>query len=172
MSWAELEAIGGRRPRSRQDGDREIDSYHGTVPSVGVNGSTPLGSSYRPYPRSGPDRPFRWAWVVSGAVLAGLAVLTVVVLLTPATFGLANAGAPDRLGYYGGPFFFFFVLLVVFFVVRVVFWTSRVGRPGRSGRFGPDRPAMIARVRYARGEITREQYEQIMQDLERRPGVP
>jgi uncharacterized membrane protein len=31
---------------------------------------------------------------------------------------------------------------------------------------------MIARMRYARGEITKEQYDQIMKDLGRRPGAP
>jgi uncharacterized membrane protein len=31
---------------------------------------------------------------------------------------------------------------------------------------------MVARMRYARGEITKEQFDQIMQDLRREPGSP
>lgn len=38
------------------------------------------------------------------------------------------------------------------------------------GPFAPDPAAEIARERFARGEITQEQFDQIMQQLERRSG--
>ncbi len=104
------------------------------------------------------------------------AALVLFVLLDPTVFGLAAPSYPYRFGLFGGFFFVFFILIVGFFIVRVLFWSSRAGRyGGRGGNgrgYGPDRPAMIARMRYARGEITREQYDQIMQGLGRRPGPP
>jgi uncharacterized membrane protein len=114
---------------------------------------------------------------VIGAVLAGVAVLLLVIVLFPASFGLSSPSYPYRFGL-GGFFLVFFILIVVFFIVRVAFWSTRMSRyPRRYAEnspegYGPNRPAMIARMRYARGEITREQYDQIMRDLGRRPGPP
>lgn len=76
---------------------------------------------------------------------------------------------PSRGGFGGGVGFgvfgFFLVLLLIFFIVRVAFWGVRSSY--RAGpRYGGGDPARaIARRRYARGEITREQYEQIVRDL-------
>jgi uncharacterized membrane protein len=131
----------------------------------------PLGMEGRPRPRR-----IRWLPIVIGLVFAAFATLILLILLYPSSFGLAPS--PYRFGLFGGVFFFFFILIVVFFIVRVLFWSTRVSRYGRrygsgpSGEYGPNRPAMVARMRYARGEITREQYDQIMQDLARRPGAP
>lgn len=54
----------------------------------------------------------------------------------------------------------------------VVFWglvlwvvLSLVGRAGGGGARGDDSPVEIARRRYARGDITREEFEQIRRDL-------
>ena len=54
----------------------------------------------------------------------------------------------------------------------VVFWglvlwvvLTLVGRAGGSGARGDDSPVEIARRRYARGDITREEFEQIRRDL-------
>lgn len=130
---------------------------------------TPAGYGPRP-------RPFRWAPIIIGVILIGVAALLLLVFLYPASFGLGPA--PYRFGLFGGFFFAFFILIVVFFIVRVAFWSTRSSRYARGyrqyppGGYVPNRPAMVARMRYARGEITREQYEQIMQDLSRRPGSP
>jgi len=142
---------------------------------------TPLGSSSpygppglgrRPRPRG-----VRWLPVVVGAVLAAIAVLLLLVAFYPQWFGLPGAAGPGHLGVFGGAFLLLFVLLIVFFIVRVAFWSSRAARyrrwggPGGGG-YGPDRPVLVARMRYARGEITKEQFDQIMNDLRRPPGAP
>ena len=131
------------------------------------------GYGYGPRPRR-----FHWLPVIIGVVLIAVAAVILLALLYPASFGLAPAPYPYRFGLFGGLFFFFFILIIVFFMVRVLFWSTRQSRYGRGyrqyppGGYGPNRPAMVARMRYARGEITREQYDQIMQDLSRRPGPP
>lgn len=133
---------------------------------------------YRPLGMEGdsPSRGAHWLPIVFGAILATAAAVIVLVLVDPGAFGISPSTYPYRFGPFGGVFFLFFLLLVMFFVVRVVFWSSRASRYGRRhgnpDGFGPDRPVMVARMRYARGEITREQYEQILQDLGRRPGPP
>jgi putative membrane protein len=138
------------------------------------------GPYYRPPGMGYAQRPrhIHWLPIVIGGVLVVVAALILLMLLDPASFGLGAPSSPYGFGRFGGVFALFFILIVVFFVVRVAFWstrTSRYGRrydPDRSEGYGSDRPAMIARMRYARGEITREQYDQIMKDLGRRPGSP
>jgi len=136
-------------------------------------------SYYRPGGYGAPPPSHRYRWVIVGVAI--VLVIAVALLLLYAFVwgpGPATGGPyPYRFGLFGGAFALFFLLLVVFFVVRVVFWATRVGRYPRGGRgwgggpgYGPDRPAMVARMRYARGEITREQYDQIMTDLERGRG--
>jgi len=133
----------------------------------------PPGAGYGPRPSG-----VRWLPIVIGVVLAAVAALILLALVYPTAFGVAAPSSPYRFGVFGGLLFFFFILVIVFFIVRVAFWSSRVSRYGRRyrqyppGGYGPNRPAMVARMRYARGEITREQYEQILQDLGRRPGPP
>jgi uncharacterized membrane protein len=133
----------------------------------------PPGMGYRSRPSW-----IRWLPIAIGLVFVVAASLILLILLYPASFGLAPSSSPYRYGLLGGVFFFFFILIVAFFIVRVLFWSTRASRYGRRyssggpGEYGPNRPAMVARMRYARGEITREQYDQIMQDLARRPGAP
>ncbi len=134
----------------------------------------PAGMSYPP-----PPRRFHWWPVIIGVVLAGIAAVLLALLLFPSAFGVSTPSGTYRYYPFGGFFIAFFILIVVFFIVRVAFWSTRTSRYGRrygSGNPGPNyganRPAMIARMRYARGEITREQYEQIMKDLGRPPGPP
>ena len=57
------------------------------------------------------------------------------------------------------------ILMVIFWggVIALIVWgIMRLARGGEMGRRGP---LDTARERYARGEITREQYEQIKKDL-------
>ena len=131
----------------------------------------------RPYP---PPRRVHWLPIIIGVVLAGVALVLLLVLLYPSAFGVSYPASPYRFGF-GGIFIAFFTLLVIFFVVRVAFWSTRTSRYNRryggngggpGGNYGANRPAMVARMRYARGEITREQYDQIMKDLGRPPGGP
>ena len=118
---------------------------------------------------------FHWVAIAIALVLIGGTVL-LLVFLFPSTFGLTTSTSPYRYGVFGGFFFLFFLLILVFFVARVAFWGARMGRrrgygAGYGGQYGPD-TAGIARIRLARGEITREQYDQIMDGLSRRPGPP
>jgi uncharacterized membrane protein len=110
------------------------------------------------------------------AVFVVLALAVLLVAVDPGWFGLSSSGSPTRYGPFVGPFFFLFLLIVAFFVLRVAFWGARASRyraqGGPGGPYGRDRPAMVARMRYARGEITKEQFDQIMEDLGRRPGGP
>jgi uncharacterized membrane protein len=123
-----------------------------------------------------PPRRVHWLPIVIAAIFVGIAVLFLLILAYPGAFGISAPTESPRFGFFGF-FGFFFILIIAFFIVRVAFWGTRTSRYGgqgryRSGGYGPNRPMMVARMRYARGEITREQYDQIMQDLGRRPGAP
>ncbi|MGA9840092.1 MAG: hypothetical protein WBF81_08645 [Thermoplasmata archaeon] len=115
-------------------------------------------------------------WLAIGVGLAIIVVLVVLLLLFwTGTIGVRSGSPRPYFGYWGGFFLIFILIWVSFLVIRIAFWSARV-RGGGYGR-GPRRdPAvMVARQRYARGEITREQYDQIMTDLGRRgrgPGGP
>jgi uncharacterized membrane protein len=60
----------------------------------------------------------------------------------------------------------FLVIFVVLSVARMLFWRSRRGSMRRYWR--QDESVRILRERYARGEITKEQFDQTLQDLKRR----
>ena len=137
------------------------------------------GPYYRPPGLASPPPTSRAHWlpIILGVVFAGVAAVLLLVLLFPAGFGLSSPPSPYRYGL-GGFFLVFFVLIVAFFIVRVAFWSTRTSRYGRRyGRggangpyYGANRPVMVARMRYARGEISKEQFDQIMKDLGRPPG--
>jgi putative membrane protein len=64
---------------------------------------------------------------------------------------------------FGGIFMILFWALVVFGIVALAKWIFSAGNPGGgAGR----RPLDVLKERYARGEINREQYEQMRRDLE------
>ena len=113
-----------------------------------------------------------WLWISLGFVVALAAVLGILFVLR-AEAGTAYA---SPFGLFGGFFLLFLVLWVVFFAVRIAFWSSQARYGGKGG--GPpmrDPAVRIARQRYARGELSREQYEQILSDLHRagaRPPLP
>ncbi len=119
-------------------------------------------------------RPGRW-WALLGLGLAVIAVLVIVFVLL--AYGVIGGAGPRPFwGFWGAFLLLFLIVWVSFFVIRVAFWSRRrrygYGRPPGMHR---DPAVMIARQRYARGEITREQYDQIMTDLGRRgrgPGGP
>ncbi len=110
---------------------------------------------------------FRW-------VILALLVILVVGLVASVLF----FNGPYMMGttpyyYYPHPFymFFFFPLgflvffFVIFFVFRMAFWPWR--RPYYYGRWRHwDYADDILRQRYARGEITKDQFEQMQKDLE------
>lgn len=59
-----------------------------------------------------------------------------------------------------------FWLLVIGGVVLLVVWLLHQGAPASAGPIGERRALEILRERYARGEISREEYEQMRRDLE------
>ena len=129
--------------------------------------------------RPSPGRPTRF-WVLLGVGITMLAILVLIaVLVVTGTVAFGPSPHP-YLGYWGGFFLLIIFLWVSFFVIRMAFWSSRGSRGYYRGQYGQpgmhrDPAVMAARERYARGEISREQYDQIMTDLGRRgrgPGGP
>ena len=78
---------------------------------------------------------------------------------------------PAMMSYYGGflffPFGFFFLIFIVFAVGRLLFWPWAWGWR-RGYWYHRDEATEILRQRYAKGEITKEQFAQMMRDLEQR----
>ncbi len=54
-------------------------------------------------------------------------------------------------------------IVIIGLVVLVVWATRRTGGPGGAAR--PQTAREVLELRYARGEITREQYQQMKEDL-------
>lgn len=107
--------------------------------------------------------------------MVAIALVGIVLLLfstDPAVLGWHRSTAFLPLG--GGFLGVLLIVWAVFLAVRIAWWTSRLARGGPGGAWGGrhDPALFIARRRYARGEITREQYDQIVSDLRRPPGPP
>ncbi len=119
--------------------------------------------------------------ISSTAIVAIVAALVAVVVIVMAVLMFSNYGNPYGYGYngYGGMMGGFggwgwflvmpiglIVLVIVGYVIwRGVGWGSGCG----SGRYGSyteqDNALEILRQRYARGEISKEQFEQMKRDL-------
>ncbi len=106
-----------------------------------------------------------------GLVFVGAGAIILVLAATPRTFGLR--GAPS-FPLDGGLLAIFLILWGSMMLVRAALVGARMNRwaggppPGR--RFDP--AILAARERYARGEISREQFQQVVQDLRRPPPGP
>jgi len=104
-----------------------------------------------------------WRWapfvLLAGIFVVVIAVSVIVRVLSP--------GAPGGVWvpFYGlWPLFLLFALS---WAVRWFFWPWGWGRGySRRGYWHGDESYYILRARYARGEITKEQYDQMMRDLE------
>jgi len=103
-------------------------------------------------------------------------VLALVLVVSLLLWSTAAFFAPTRLGYYPAygffpfgfllfPFGSIFFLFIIFFIFRFLFW-GWGGRHYDGYRHYWGDAAEILRQRYARGEITKEQFEQMMRDLE------
>ena len=107
----------------------------------------------------------RWAYIGIGAAILLLGVVLIVVSLDPGAFGLPYRSI---FPFGGGLFGAFLILWGSLLLVRAAMRAGRRGYgPGPGRRFDP--AIVEARRRYARGEITREQFQQIVQDLRTRP---
>ena len=71
-------------------------------------------------------------------------------------------GANEGMGWW---MIFGAIWMVIFWgaIIWLIVWG--VGQVSGGGRRSDDTPLEIARTRYARGEITREQFEQLRRDL-------
>jgi len=111
--------------------------------------------------------------------LFGWAVLAVVILAIVSFFAvIAIRGYPSEpMTTYNGypvfgwwlffPFGIFFIFFVLFFVSRFIFWPWGWGWRRRFWYgYGYGDAHEILRQRYARGEITKEQFDQMTRDLE------
>jgi uncharacterized membrane protein len=107
-----------------------------------------------------------WVWL-----LVVVAVLIIVPIVLSAVFyvlrPMGRAYFPMMGGYY--PFFYFpfgwiFGFLILFFVLRWIFWPWGWGHRGRHRGYRDE--YHILRVRYARGEITKDQFDQMTRDLQ------
>lgn len=102
-----------------------------------------------------------------------LIVLLVVVLAAVAMTAWAGSGwGGGMMGYYGGSGWGWMAVagavvmaLVLVFVVLLVYALVRGTAPNYAPPARTDDPQNEARMRYARGEISREQYQQILRDL-------
>ncbi|MGC2289094.1 MAG: hypothetical protein WA688_04480 [Thermoplasmata archaeon] len=138
---------------------------------------SPYGGAYAGgYPREPPPHPHRWLYIGLAVMLVLIGVALFLVILSPGTFGYhPGTTGIGPFGYLGGFFLIFLFVMIIFWIVRIAMWSSRPsGYRNRQGFGGGRRYGAfaIARERYARGEISREQYDQIMQDLQRHPGYP
>ena len=104
-------------------------------------------------------RPFRIFVLVIGALLVSLGVIAVLGIF----FGAAIL--PFHYFFFGQLLGIFFVLLILFFGLRLLLWPFMFRARGRAWRNYD--PAMVTiRQRYARGEISKEQFEQMSHDLD------
>jgi putative membrane protein len=111
-----------------------------------------------------PGRFLLWGFIAFLAVIGTIAAVGF--LLRPAV----GTYYPFGWGFFPFGFFFaFFWIMAIFWFVRFLFWPWRwgMGRRYWGGNWGyGDRAYYILRERYARGEITKDQYDQMMRDLQ------
>ena len=112
-----------------------------------------------------PRRGMRFGWLLVCLIL--LAVLAFVIALTVRVFF-----PPATTPYHDGRFFLFFFpfgillfFLIVFAIARLIFRPWGGGYRRAYWRHHSE-AAEIVKARYARGEITKEQFDQMMRDLE------
>ena len=106
-------------------------------------------------------RPRRPVWV---GLLSALFV--VLIVMSAVYYVLRPMGRGYFMGYY--PFFFpfgwVFGFLILFFILRWIFWPWGWGHRGRYRGYRDE--YHILRVRYARGDISKEQFDQMTRDLQ------
>ncbi len=101
-----------------------------------------------------------------------LAILVVGLVASVLFYNAPYMTGPGPYYYYPHPFFgfFFFPLGFILFFIFIFFIVRLAFRPWRRGYYGHwrtwDDAHEILRQRYARGEITKDQFEQMQRDLD------
>jgi len=106
---------------------------------------------------SGPPR----SSVIGTLLMLPIGLIVALVLLYVYYIGFTGRHFPGE---------FLIILLIIFlglFVIRMLFWRSR-RKYWREHRRGNE-AIRILRERYARGEITKEQFDQTLHDLRQQP---
>lgn len=103
-------------------------------------------------------------------VIGGLIILLLIGLFISPLFFTAPAMRPYGYYYYSRPFFFFplgflIFIFLIFLVARWFFWGWGWRRGYYRGYAHHVDATEILKQRYARGEITKEQFDQMMKDL-------
>lgn len=106
------------------------------------------------------------------AIIIGAVVLIVLVLALLGA-GMMGPGMMNWWGFGASPLMWLLMLLfwalIIGGIALLLVWLFRQGQPAGAGPgAGGAQPLDILRERYARGEITREQYQQMRRDLEER----
>lgn len=111
-----------------------------------------------------PGRLLLWGFIGFLAVIGTMAAISLIIF-RPAPVGYY----PFAWGFFPFGFFFaFFWIIAIFWILR---WIFRPWRWGYSRRYWGywgygDRAYYILRERYARGEITKDQFDQMMRELQ------
>lgn len=106
----------------------------------------------------------RWFWVG----LAAMFILFGVAAVIQALYGNPSVAPSRGAPYFGWMWGLLGVLLLVWFV-GLIFrppWWYRRGSYQHRWAWGSDEAAEILKVRYAKGEITGDQFERMMQELQ------
>ena len=104
----------------------------------------------------------RWLWIG----LAGMFILIGVAILFEAVTGKLSGGPATPTGY--GWISNIVWGIVAMWILTLIFWPWNRNHPsGWRKQEREDDASEIIRKRYASGEITREQYEQMREDLRR-----
>lgn len=111
--------------------------------------------------------PFAWA-LIGVVVLAVIAFFAILAFRGYPSSTMPYYGYPG-FGWWFFPFGFIFFFIFIFFVTRFIFWGAGWGGGWRHRYwygYGYGDAHEILRQRYARGEITKEQFDQMNRDLE------
>lgn len=80
--------------------------------------------------------------------------------------GGSMGGWDHMMGYGGYGGMFMWLILIIFVVVIVYFVFERSKKTGNKDRLSGESPTDILKKRYAKGEITKEEFETIKRDIE------
>jgi putative membrane protein len=112
-----------------------------------------------------------WIWIVI-AVVVGVVLLGGVGMMSfgfmyPGMMGYGGYGYDHGYGMFPwwGIVMMLFWLLVIGGVIALVVWAVRNWRPSREATVGPSDALETLKQRYARGEITKEEYDRMKHDL-------